>query len=124
LRSRFTNHYVRFLRILLLIISCALGLMLPAKALPSADHVESNDGGRKIKTRVEPEYPVLAKKMGIRGTARIEITVTPDGVVKEVHELGGNPVLLDALVRAVKQWKYEPAARESVIEVKASFGQN
>ena len=124
MRSPFTHHYIRFLRIFPVIISCALGLMLPAKALSGADHVESNDGGRKVKTRVEPEYPQLAKKMGIRGTARIEITVTPDGAVKEVHELGGNPVLLDALVRAVKQWKYEPAAKESVIEVKASFGQD
>jgi TonB family protein len=101
-----------------------MGLMLQAKAAPGQEHVETNDGGRKIKTRVEPEYPALAQKMGIRGTARIEIMVTPEGTVKEVHELGGNPVLLDALVRAVKQWKYEPAARENVIEVKASFGQN
>ena len=114
---------VRFFSVFLVFLFCGMVLMLQANAAPGADHVESSDGGRKIKTRVEPEYPNLAKKMGIRGTARIEITVTPEGVVKQVHELGGNPVLLDALVRAVKQWKYEPAARESVIEVKASFGQ-
>lgn len=99
-------------------------MMSQANAVPGQGRLESNDGGRKVKTRIEPEYPALAQKMGIRGTARIEITVTPEGVVKDVHELGGNPVLLDALVRAVKQWKYEPAAKESVIEVKASFGQN
>ena len=117
MRSPFSS--VRFFSIFLVFIFCSIG-----NAVPGQGRLESNDGGRKIKTRIEPEYPALAQKMGIRGTARIEITVTPEGVVKDVHELGGNPVLLDALVRAVKQWKYEPAARESVIEVKASFGQN
>ena len=116
MRSPFSN--VPFFIIFLVFIFCGIG-----NAVGSQGRLESNDGGRKVKTRVEPEYPVLAQKMGIRGMARIEITVTPEGVVKDVRELGGNPVLLDALVRAVKQWKYEPAARESVIEVKASFGQ-
>jgi hypothetical protein len=41
--------------------------------------------------------------------------------VSEVRELGGNPLLLGALVSAVKQWKYEPASRESVMEIKAFF---
>jgi outer membrane biosynthesis protein TonB len=51
----------------------------------------------------------------------VEFTVTPEGAVKDVKELGGNPVLLEALVRAVKQWKYEPASKEAIIEVKAAF---
>ena len=76
---------------------------------------------RKIKTRVDPEYPELALKARMSGVARVELTVTAEGVVREVRELGGNPVLLGALVRAVKQWKYEPGPKESVMEVKASF---
>lgn len=76
---------------------------------------------RKIKTRVDPEYPELALKARMSGVARVELTVTPEGVVREVRELGGNPVLLGALVRAVKQWKYEPGPKESVMEVRASF---
>lgn len=123
MRSPFNNVYVRFLNLLLVVIFCGIGLLPRANAVGGQGRLESNDGGRKIKTRIEPQYPALAQKMGIRGMARIEITVTPEGAVKDVRELGGNPVLLDALVRAVKQWKYEPAARESVIEVKASFGQ-
>jgi outer membrane biosynthesis protein TonB len=38
-----------------------------------------------------------------------------------VKELGGNPVLVEALTRAVKKWKYEPAKKESLIEVKFDF---
>jgi outer membrane biosynthesis protein TonB len=41
--------------------------------------------------------------------------------VTSAKELGGNPVLVDALLRAVKKWKYEPAAKETVMEVKFEF---
>ena len=51
------------------------------------------------------------------------VTITPEGAVKEVKEVGGHPLLIDALVRAVKKWKYEPAPKESIIEIKAEFGQ-
>ncbi len=60
--------------------------------------------------------------MNIKGTARVMVTVTADGVVKEVKEVGGHPLLIDALTRAVKKWKYEPAPKETIIEVKAEFG--
>jgi len=83
--------------------------------------VEYKEYGRKAKTRVPPEYPDLAVKTKIKGTARVEVVVTPEGTVSQVKEIGGNPVLLGALVRAVKQWKYEPAPKESVVEVSAAF---
>lgn len=79
------------------------------------------EDARKVKSSAPPEYPELARKMNIRGIARVEATITPEGTVKSVKELGGNPVLVDALVRAVKKWKYEPADRTSVIEVKFDF---
>jgi len=76
---------------------------------------------RKVKSSVPPEYPELARKLNIHGIARVEATVTPDGNVKSVKELGGNPVLVEALVRAVKKWKYEPADQTSVVEIKFDF---
>lgn len=96
-------------------------LALQSNALPIQAQLELNEGGRKIKTRVTPQYPELARKVRISGIVRVELTVTAEGTVKDVKELGGNPVLLEALVRAVKQWKYEPASKESVVEVKAAF---
>jgi TonB family protein len=83
--------------------------------------IETQGFGRKIKTRVDPEYPELALKTKISGTVRVEAVVTPEGAVSQVREIGGNPVLLSALVQAVKQWKYEPAPKESVTEIKAAF---
>ena len=76
---------------------------------------------RKLKSSVPPEYPELARRLNLRGTARVSVTVAPDGRVTSAKELGGNPVLVDALLRAVKKWKYEPAAKETVFEVKFDF---
>jgi TonB family protein len=79
---------------------------------------------RKLKLSSPPEYPELARKMNIQGVARVLLRVTADGRVVGVKELGGNPVLVAALVQAVKKWKYEPADRESEIEVRFEFTQD
>lgn len=79
------------------------------------------EDARKVKSSVPPEYPELARRLNIHGVARVEATITPEGTVKSVKELGGNPVLVEALVRAVKKWKYEPADQTSVIEIKFDF---
>ena len=76
---------------------------------------------RKIKNRVEPIYPELAKRNNISGSARVELVVTPDGRVKDVKVLGGNPVLVQAVMAAVVKWKYEPAAEESSVIIKFDF---
>lgn len=101
---------------------CALFCVPHASAQnPNQIQIEATGPDRKLKTRVAPEYPELARKTKMSGTVRVEVVVTPEGSVKEVKEIGGNPVLLSAVVHAVKQWKYEPAPRESVMEIKAAF---
>ena len=100
------------------VLLLACGLLLHGTAAAQA----SPEDSRKVKKSVPAEYPELARQMNIRGLARVMVTITPEGAVKEVKEVGGHPLLIDALVRAVKKWKYEPAAKESIIEVKAEFG--
>lgn len=76
---------------------------------------------RKLKNRVEPVYPDLARRNNISGSARVELLIMPDGRVKDVKVLGGNPVLVQAVMAAVVKWKYEPAAEESSVVVKFDF---
>ena len=76
---------------------------------------------RKLKNRVEPAYPDLARRNNISGSARVELVIATDGHVKDVRVLGGNPVLVQAVVSAVTKWKYEPAAEESTVIVKFDF---
>lgn len=103
------------------LILCGVLLAAQAFAFPIQAQLELNEAGRKIKSRVVPEYPPLARKTRLAGIVRVELIVSAEGTVREVKELGGNPVLLEAVIRAVKQWKYEPSAKESTVEVKAAF---
>lgn len=84
--------------------------------------VFSQDNDRKILKKVEPEYPSVLRDKGIGGTVRLRVTVRPDGTVKDVQTLGGNAVLVDAATRAVKQWRYASAEKESTIEISLHFG--
>jgi len=97
------------------------GCLLIVFALFSYHPVHAQNSPRKIKTRVEPLYPELARKNNISGSVRMELLVTTDGKVKNVKVLGGNPVLVQAAMAAVTKWKYEPAAEESTVVVKCDL---
>ncbi|HUA14705.1 MAG TPA: energy transducer TonB [Verrucomicrobiae bacterium] len=76
---------------------------------------------RKVISRVQPQYPELAKRMQIRGTVKVEAIVRPNGTVKTARLLGGNPVLADAALGAVQKWKFEPGENETTEVVQLTF---
>ena len=82
----------------------SLSLVIAPVVLPLRAQVEKND--RKLVRRVEPDYPPDLKQMGIGGYVRIEATISPAGIVESVILLGGNPILGEAAIKAVKKWKY------------------
>jgi hypothetical protein len=59
--------------------------------------------GRGVKTRVEPEYPRLAKTLSLTGVVLLKVTVRADGSVKDVEIAGGHPVLAGTSVEAFKE---------------------
>jgi len=77
-------------------------------------------GKRRVLQQTEPAYPPLARAMGLRGVVRLDVTVSPDGSVKAVEVKGGHPVLADAAVGAVRQWRWE-RAQESHESVEVRF---
>jgi TonB family protein len=79
------------------------------------------DGARRLEHSVLPEYPQIAGRIRLTGTVQAEAVVNPDGTVRVVKVVGGHPLLAQAVVRAVKQWKYQPATKETVEPVKFSF---
>ena len=76
---------------------------------------------RKAKTKVAPTYPVLAKKMNITGTVKILVVVSANGSLKDTKVVGGNPVLVNATIDALKKWKFEPADSESTGTLEFKF---
>ncbi len=78
-----------------------------------AQGAQNEDLIRRAKTKVQPLYPDLARKMNISGTVKIEVVVSPNGVVKEARIVGGHPVLANAALDAAKKWRFEPASGEN-----------
>src|SRR5579862_7150303 len=67
---------------------------------------------RPVRHMVTPAYPELAKKLNLTGTARIEVTIGSDGVVKHTRVIGGHPVLAAEAERAAEKSTFEPGPAE------------
>jgi TonB family protein len=70
--------------------------------------VPGNNIERKLITRVEPDYPETLKQLNIGGTVRLRISISAKGNVENAVLLGGNPILGESAIIAVKQWIYAP----------------
>jgi TonB family protein len=104
------------LRWVCLVFVLALPLSLPAQS--------ESASSRRIVARVEPSYPLLARSMGLAGAVRVEALVGPEGSPRAVDVKGGHPVLAQAVVNAVKQWKWEAAPKESRETVEVKFARD
>jgi TonB family protein len=78
-----------------------------------AQQTQNDDMVRRAKTKVQPVYPELARRMNLVGTVKIEVVVAPNGTVKDARVVGGHPVLAGAALDAAKKWRFEPSSGES-----------
>ena len=80
-----------------------------------------DEGKRKLKSKVSPVYPELARRMNVSGKVKIELVIAPDGHVKSSRAIGGHPLLVQACLDAVKGWKFVPGPEESTQLVEFDF---
>jgi protein TonB len=59
---------------------------------------------------VNPDYPPLAKQTHIQGTVVVDAIIDEKGNVVQARAVSGHPLLIDAALKAVLQWKYEPTS--------------
>ena len=76
---------------------------------------------RQLVTRVEPEYPETLQRLLIGGTVRLMVMISPKGSVESVQVLGGNPILAEPAIKAVKQWVFTSGPSRSMQEVFIPF---
>jgi protein TonB len=57
---------------------------------------------------VAPQYPPEAGRARIEGTVVLLAVIGTDGSVKDVRVENGLPILAQAAIDAVKQWRYKP----------------
>jgi TonB family protein len=76
---------------------------------------------RNVKSKVVPEYPPLAKQMNVRGRVKIETTISAEGRVTITKVVGGSPLLVNSAMDALKKWRFEPAAKETMEIIEFDF---
>jgi TonB family protein len=80
--------------------------------------------GRKIRSKVNPVYPELARRVNAAGAVKLEIQIAPSGEVRSVKALGGHPLLIPAAEDAIRKWRYEPASETTTTVVEFRFSPN
>jgi protein TonB len=67
----------------------------------------------------------MAKRAGVQGDVVLRAVIAKDGTVQDVRIVSGNPMLADAAVQAVRQWRYQPSSldgqpveAETLVQVK------
>ena len=58
--------------------------------------------------RVNPVYPPLARQARVQGVVVLEAVISKEGSIESLRVVAGHPLLNEAALDAVKQWKYRP----------------
>lgn len=58
--------------------------------------------------RVAPQYPLIAKQLGIQGSVLIKAVISRGGTIEQAAVVSGQLLLSGAALSAVRQWKYRP----------------
>jgi TonB family protein len=103
-----------WIKVLLLGVA-ALAVTYPASSLAQ------DELNRKVRVKVPPAYPELARRINLRGTVKLMVVVLPNGNIKDTKVMGGNPILVNAAMDALKKWKFEPSPEESAGTVEFKF---
>jgi TonB family protein len=103
-------------RVAVRLMQAATLALVFATAMPS--HAADD---REVRSRVNPAYPELAKRMKIGGAVKVEVRVDADGKVTEAKAVSGNSILEPAAEAAVRQWKFAPGAGVATVVVELHF---
>jgi TonB family protein len=73
---------------------------------PASVHVKAED--LVIAKKVQPVYPVEAKKARVTGSVVLAATIGADGAVENLRVVSGPSLLQTSALDAVRQWVYKP----------------
>jgi TonB family protein len=76
---------------------------------------------RGVKRQVAPIYPELAKRMGVAGVVKLELTVAPNGRVQQVKVVSGHALLRESAAASAKNWIFVETPETTTEEVEVSF---
>jgi TonB family protein len=98
-----------------------LGLVMVSQASSAEAQSTDSQSARKVVNKVFPAYPAMARGMNLAGTVKLEAVVLANGSVKSIQVKGGNPVLVQAAQKAVREWKWAKSDHDSTEMVECRF---
>jgi protein TonB len=58
--------------------------------------------------RIIPHYPPIAQASRLQGTVVLQAVISKNGTIENLHVVSGSPLLQQAAIDAVSQWRYRP----------------
>jgi protein TonB len=104
----------------------AAAAAMPAPPSPVVNHVRVSRmmEGNLIR-RVDQAYPSMARLARIQGQVLLSAIINKEGKIDRVQVLAGHPMLVQAAVEAVKQWRYKPyVLNDEPVEVETQITVN
>src|SRR2546427_48439 len=83
-------------------------LVAPPPPPPTRVRVGGNVIAANLLQQVKPTYPPLAKQARIQGVVVLEAEISKEGTIENLKVITGHPLLIQAAIDAVKQWRYKP----------------
>jgi TonB family protein len=84
---------------------CGLAALLPCFA---EMRINTPDAMKAAVKKVQPDYNPIAKQMRVQGDVEVEARVSDAGEVTDVKVLSGNALLTPPVVKAVRDWRFQP----------------
>jgi protein TonB len=86
----------------------AFALFVTAGCLTAELRIGTADAMKAATSKVQPQYPAIARQMKVAGHVEIEALVDSNGSVASARAVSGNPMLTQPAIAAVEKWKFTP----------------
>jgi periplasmic protein TonB len=80
----------------------------PKPVTPSRIKQGGNVTAASLINQTRPIYPPLARQARIQGSVVLHAIIDKQGKVAQLEVVSGHPLLVQAALNAVKQWRYKP----------------
>jgi protein TonB len=83
-------------------------MAVPKVAAPQRVRVSAGVTQGMVLHKVQPTYPPLARTARVQGSVILAAIIGKDGTIQNLHVISGHPLLTQAALDAVRQWRYRP----------------
>lgn len=96
--------------------------VVPFQPVPNEPYLRVTSEAQRLKL-VHVVQPILPVDVHVKGTVVLRAAIARDGSVFALEYVSGPPLLIDAAMNAVRQWRYQPTKLDGrAMEVETTIG--